>query len=130
MKSKITLPEGAREIRPIRRKIGTWVELDFDAKLRFRGVWWFRVMGGFGGNGDREDWVADIDYGCVSVSDYHWRGKKWGSERYQTFQDALIGRMKGALGSAQRTVSKLRGELLDAKTAVKRIEASINWRGK
>jgi hypothetical protein len=70
-----------------RRKIGNWKELDYeDEPVEHRGLTWYKVVGGFGGRGDRDDWVADVQGACVSVT--KWSNEKW-SNRFDALEEAM-----------------------------------------
>ena len=56
--------------KPIRKKIGGWVEMDFEAYFTYRGIMWFRPKGGgLGGDGhhSREDWLANTPGIAISA---------------------------------------------------------------
>ena len=103
-----TLPKGAKEIK-VKKKIGGWVEMEFDAKLIHRGIQWLRVKDGFGDKGDREDWVADIPITCISVSDYHFRKEMyWGFKEHQA--DTIFGAMDIQLLEAKEHIAHRKKE--------------------
>jgi len=63
----------------IRLRESGWVDhMRFDASLVLDGLTWLRVKGGFGGRGDREDWILAVPAICVSVS--RWRQEAWDSK--------------------------------------------------
>ncbi len=78
-------------LQPKRQKIGGWVEQIHDAKLHRLGLTWYRVQEGFGGRGDREDWVADVPRIAVSVSRCY-NSQSWGSvfdDKVVSFNEAM-----------------------------------------
>lgn len=96
---------------PITRKFSTWVEMEYDAKLVFKGVTWYRVKGGFGQRGDREDWVGNLPGVSLSVCDYMWmKSKRWGFDVYPSFEKALEGQMRKALTWSRRKLIEVRME--------------------
>jgi hypothetical protein len=117
------LPKGARLIKPFEKKIGGWVEMEFDAEVERLGLTWYRVKGGMGErkNGDREDWIADIPSCCISIHDYQWREPRWGSFGYESFDKAIAGRTKEALSIAKHTVIALELKLADVIKTVELI---------
>ena len=93
--------------KPLRKKIGAWVEMEFDAAIRVRGIRWLRVRGGLGGEFRHEDWVADVPAICCSVHDYHWNGDDFGPN-YGSFLGAIRAEMKLSLDYAIYEAKKLR----------------------
>lgn len=62
--------------------IAGWLDQAYDEALVYRGVTWRHVEGGFGGRGDRDDWVADLPAGSISVNRYLWKAKApWPNEQ-------------------------------------------------
>jgi hypothetical protein len=115
-----TLPKGGLLLKkPINKKIGDWVEMEFDATFVYLGIMWLRVKNGFGDRGDRESWVADITDSSPHVSDYHFVKERYcGFKNYPSFESALRGEMKYALSNA-------REKLKEKKRLVNRIKSSI-----
>ena len=66
-----------------KKKLGNYVELVYDAKLRFMDIDWYRVYRGFGGRDDREDWVADIPGVAASIS--RWKSYKGSGGGWEAF---------------------------------------------
>lgn len=114
------LPKGARNINPVKRSLGSWVEMIFDAELIHRGILWLRVKDGFGGRGDREDWVAELSV-SVSVSDYHFvKEKYWGFKEHQS--STIFGAMDIQIMHAKNTSEYSRKEKQDE---LKRLSETI-----
>lgn len=112
------LPSGGHLIRPIKRKIGHWVEMVFDAEVTMHGgMRWLRVRGGFGQRGDREDWVADFPAN-ISVSDCEWREPRWGPRHYNSFEEATLSEMKIALVELQKEAKEAAQRSLNLQRAV------------
>lgn len=100
-KPNAKLPKGARRLDPPRTmKLDSWAELTFDAEIKCLGVTWYRVQGGFGHEHNkntfaREDWVAEINSACISVSDYNWTSDKTNfGTKYPSFEEAMRGEMQ------------------------------------
>jgi hypothetical protein len=103
MKTDSKLPRGAVLISPPeKREIAGWAEMKYDARCVRYGITWLRVKDGIGGRGDREDWVADLPAMTVSVHDYHFHAPYWGIERYPSFNAAIKGQIKRAVGYARQ----------------------------
>lgn len=119
------LPEGARTIRP--RRIGpgyNWDEtMKIDAKLVRNGVTWFRVMGGFGGEGKREDWVMGVNGMGESVCDYNWNGEKFGpnlgSTREEAMDETIRQQLNGHLPSRIEKAADELATLIEAERVLK-----------
>ena len=106
------LPRGAKLLNPhIKKKVGSWCEQEFDAKVERFGITWFRVHLGMGGSGGREDWVADIPNGCLSIHDYQFRKPYWGMHRYKSFDDAIVGQMKECQSRISETIEETNDKL-------------------
>lgn len=80
----LPLPSDARALaRPLRMKVGGYVEMSFDAYLELDGITWLRAEGGFG-DGQRtnwhrrEDWVAMTPGIACSVGRYFEHPDHWG----------------------------------------------------
>ncbi len=121
------LPQGAREISSTTRRIGTWAEMKFDAELIHRGIRWLRVKGGFGGRGDREDWVADIGV-SISVSDYHFTKEKYcGFKEHQS--DTIFGAMDIQIVEAKKnsdhTKKKQQEDLQELIAAIDQLDLAV-----
>jgi len=111
------LPPGAEPFGPETLKLGTYTPQQVDARLQMHGVTWYRVKGGFGGQGDREDWIADLPF-SVSASDYNWNGAEFGAD-YGSFENALTENLRHATVHARYKVEELRAQVekLDAALA-------------
>lgn len=118
------LPKGAKIIKPITKKVGTWVKLGFDAKVMRNGITWLRVKGGFGGRGDREDWGAVLPGISLFVSDYHWNGDSFG-ESYGSFDNAVKAKTYEALKYAKEEAMKKRKLLSILDASIKRLQMAI-----
>lgn len=113
-----------RRIAPTKKKLGSYVELTYDARLEYLGLNWFRVQGGFGGKGDRDDWVADVPGICVSVSRWHNKpGYGWdGDLDRETAMKKEVESMLDAIGyRISETVARL-AELHEGQT---RLQAAM-----
>jgi len=111
--------------RPIKRKIGSWVEMEYDAKIKRLGMTWLRVKGGFGGRGDREDWVGDVPFGCISVSNYNWTEHNFG--HYGTFDKAIIGETRLALENLESEIKKLAGKTAQARHCLTLLKSALGF---
>ena len=104
----------------VRKKIGTWIEMDYDDEVTFGGVVWRRAQGGFGEDNKREDWVADIE--GVSIHVARWLDEStWGvtsGNRLDTREDA----MRAALDQGLLTA---RHKLAEAKELVTTMERCV-----
>jgi len=110
------LPKGAKLIKPpIEKEVGGWVLQEFDARVERLGLTWLRVKGGMGGS---EDWIADIPSGCVSIHDYEWREPRWGSARYESFDEACAGRIARAIEHQKHKAAELRQKAEEADESV------------
>jgi hypothetical protein len=112
---------------PVTKKIGSWVELDFDRRLMYAGLAWYRVKDGFGGRGDREDWVADVPSVGLSVTNRGSRGfssgrRGWGWEGDRTFREEADYQIALGLQSAAQRRDKAARELVDAIDAFRLLE--------
>lgn len=142
MKSKpnTTLPEGAKKIlSKYRREIGSWAEMEYDAHVMRYGIKWLRVKGGFSGSGDREDWVADLPHGTLSVSKKGSSGFRLDpfTEVAGSFEDAIQNELKRAYANLKEdrteAISNLRAvndsiktlTLARTKAALARTKAAL-----
>lgn len=105
-------------------KTGTLVPQRVDASLELFGLTWFRVLGGFGGRFDREDWIADLPGINVTVCDYHWDGSDFGPS-YGSFEDACRGRLEDALCVARATKLEMEAQLATLTSSIARLEQCI-----
>lgn len=125
MSNTLKLPKGARLLkREITKTIGGWVQMTYDAETHFLGIRWLRVKGGFSESGS-ESWVADTPDGCISVSDYHWYGPRFGFERYRSFHAALLGQLVRARNHAKQKARELLQKHKTAKQTIAVLEAAI-----
>lgn len=106
------LPKGGKLLPEIRsRKAGSWSDtLRFDASCERLGLTWLRVKGGFLGKNNREDWVADLPSGCLSVCDYNWNKGNFGYY-YGSFDDAII-------SVTERHIEHVAYEMADAEKRI------------
>lgn len=127
------LPKGAVLLkRPVTKKVGSWAQMDYDAKVQRLGLTWWRTKGGFSqGNPNqslhpREDWCAEIPTGCLSVSNDDWDGSApFGYEHqtlYPNFDAAIIGETKAFLSEARRDEACCLAAFKLARKAVEAIE--------
>lgn len=129
------LPPGATLIDPpIQVKPATWIEQTVDASIVKNGVTWYRVKGGFGNRGNREDWIADLPV-SVSVHDYHWNGEDFGPS-YETFDNACVEELKRALehtkflkAEAQQKVTEAQQKVRNMTSAIIKITLALQTQG-
>jgi len=123
-KPNTVLPKGGRLIKPFQSTFGSWIKQTFDAKVERFGLTWYRVQGGFGGKGGREDWVADIPCACLSASDlYHDGLSLWGKKG--SFDQEAAKETKDVLEHAIRRVKEIELELAQTKKTVKLLKAAV-----
>ena len=121
-----TLPRGAKLLTPtLKKSIGNWVEMEYDAEIARLGLTWYRVKDGMGNSGDREDWVAFIPTGNLCVHDYHWKGPVFGV-RYSSFDQAIIGQTRQALQFARSRVIEQSQELAARKKTVELLTKALS----
>lgn len=104
-------------VKHVRKEIATWREMDYDRVLVLDGLTWRRVKDGFGGLGDREDWVLEVPGYGISVSRFH--GLLWGQSPspsarpggHERREDAMRAKVKGIVGSVQTKIGQVRREL-------------------
>ena len=109
---------------PIKLKTGGWVEQEFDAALECFGVRWLRVKDGMGGDGRREDWVADVPAVSVAVHDYHWNGDDFGPD-HGSFVGAIKGESKSSMEYAIQRIKEKRAEITNLERGVAILRASL-----
>lgn len=101
------LPKGATMLpKIIKKSVGGWAEQEFDAKCERFGLTLYRIKDGFGGHGDREDWIVDVPSGCISINDYQYRAPYWGFERYRSFDRAIA-------GNIERGIEREKGKIIE-----------------
>lgn len=83
--------------------------MTFDASCVRCGITWLRVKGGFGDNGEREDWVADLPVTCAHVSTDDWCHGK--GKVHATFDQAVRTELARALDAAKRKRNELKEKL-------------------
>ena len=102
------LPKGAIMLaRVVRKKIGGWVEMEYDAKIKRLGLWWWRAKGGFGDHNNRSEyWCAQIPAGCLCVDNSDWDGSlPFGYDTktlYRSFDAAVKGETKAFVEQAKQ----------------------------
>lgn len=106
------------------KKIGGWNEMEYDKTIVRKGITWYRVKDGMGGQGDREDWVASVPELCISVHDYQWREPRWGIISYPSFKAALDGEILRGIESGKSRLEKKKAEIERLTTAVAMLEKS------
>lgn len=121
LKPNTILPSGAKVIPARKRNVGSWLPQVVDAEVERSGVTWYRVKGGLGGRGDREDWVASLPGLAVAVSDYHWNGEDFGPS-YGSFDNAIRQELDLALEYAREQVRKAKLNLLALEASEKLLE--------
>lgn len=119
IKPNTVLPKGGKLLKPLKAKIGGWVEMEFDAEVQVSGVRWLRVKGGMGERGDREDWVADAPL-AASTHDYQWRKPYWGSVRYASFEQGCRAEFASSLERLQRERTELESRLAIIRETIKK----------
>lgn len=119
------LPKGAKIIPTVKKEIGGWVEMEFDAKVERFGLTWFRCKGGISHDGDREDWIADMPWGCLSVSDYQFREPRFGFDKFNSFDEACAEIIKKAKGQAKDKANEYRDKAAKADAAEAMLSAAI-----
>lgn len=112
--------------KPVTIKIGGWVQMDYDAKMRVNGIEWIRVKDGLSGKGDREDWIANIPSGCVSIHDYQYREPRWGFEQYRSMKAAMIGQLRVYIDSTVDRIRDLTERIELAKVSIKIAKAAVS----
>lgn len=123
-KPNTELPAGGRLIKPVRKKIGPYVEQIYDAYVVVFGLGVYRVQGGLQGRNDREDWVVDLPGVGAAVSDYNWRNVGFGIF-HGTFEQAVLQETISAFHYAVQkrdekalTLARLRAGIRVSKFAV------------
>lgn len=115
--------KGARAVKAeafaLRKKVGGWVEMDFDRCLTRNGVRWLRVKDGMGGNGSREDWVADLPL-TVSVHDYQWKPPYFGFDRYRSMGHAMDAQLQRGIDRLEERAVELENKLAEVRSLSKR----------
>lgn len=121
------LPKGSRKIVPVKKEIGHWVKMTYDAQLIFRGVQWLRVKDGMSGNADREDWVANLGGVCISVHDYCFRAPYWGHEshRAKDIFGAMDIQLKEGLQQAENTQKERLKEAAILKSTIEKLRSAL-----
>lgn len=118
IKANTVLPKGGNPLKPFRKQVGGWNELEFDAEVYVAGIRWLRVKGGMGERGDREDWVADVPC-TASVHDYQWREPRWGFTSYETFEQACQTELKSSLERLRDSSAELESKLNATRQTLK-----------
>ena len=112
--------------QPIELKLGTYIPQWFDARMTFLGLDWYRVSRGFGGRGDRIDWIADVPAVALSVASHRPANGGFGWNSDSPFELVAAAEVKRYLGHALRereaAIAKL-VELTDAITTLTGAEA-------
>lgn len=124
-KPNTVLPDGGKLIPVLRKKVGNWVEMEFDAEVMRFGQRWLRVKDGMGGRNDREDWIMDIPGQGVSIHDYHWNGEDFGAN-HGSFDNAILEEMKLSRGYASEKRAELLGKLRDMERSIELLDAAIS----
>lgn len=120
------LPSGAKEIVTIRKKIGGWVEMEYDAECERYGLTWLRVKGGFNSHGGREDWVCDLPTGLLSVSDSSWREPRFGFDNFSSFDEAVAGEIRRSLSYAESKTKEKEREADESRETEALLRKSVS----
>lgn len=110
----------------IKKKVGGYIEMEYDAAGDYFGITWLRVKDGLGGRGDREDWIADMPPGVggISIHDYHWNGEEFGMN-HGSFLGAIKAETKLSLGYAQKHEEETLAKLDQIRESIRIMHASI-----
>lgn len=120
-KPNSTLPNGGELIPVTRVKTGTWREMAVDARVERNGICWYRVKGGMGERGDREDWIAAVPGIGISVHDYHYNGEDFGPN-HGTFDNACLQEALKQLEYAKQTRAEKKAELANLESGISLLE--------
>ncbi len=120
------LPKGAKKIVTLKREVGGWAEMEFDAICERHGLKWLRVKNGMGGRADSEDWVCDLPSACLSVHDYQWREPRWGFDKFDSFDEAVLAEMRSGAKQAKHSASELREKANRADETVRLLTAALS----
>ena len=108
IKPNTVLPKGAKLVPVFKKSIGGWVEMEYNATVERLGLKWHRVKDGMGQRGDSEEWICDLPSGCINVHAYSWRAPRWGFERYNSFDEAVVGETQKGIDNANRRAAEYR----------------------
>lgn len=109
----------------VTKKIGGWVEMDFDRELTHRSVRWLRVKGGFGARGDREDWVADVDELTVAVADSSWRPPYFGFHRYPSMRAAMDDQLRRGIAQLEEQAQEMAARLDRVRSSLAHVKENL-----
>lgn len=124
------LPKGGSPLkRLLKKKIGGWVEMSFDATFVRHGIRWYRVKDGMGDNGDREDWVADLPESCISLHDYNWNRLWCDTVYYGDFETAVLTALKRELHHEREKIIELHDKIERLRMSVELVENSLRSAG-
>ena len=98
--------------------------MEFDAKVERLGLRWLRVKDGMCGRSEREDWVADVPFACVSIHDYHWNGERFGAN-HGSFNNAIIEETKSGLSWLRSQIKELRSKIAFAEKGAEILSRSL-----
>lgn len=115
---------------PTEKHIGNWQPQVFDAQLEYHGITFYRVHRGFGGKGDREDWLADLPCTSCSVTHYHRTGfardgDGWGWDGLQTFEEAVDSELGLSYEGHGKRIPELARKLADVTEAHSRLRIAL-----
>lgn len=123
----------------MKRKFGTWREMEFDSVVHLHGLTWWRVEGGFGNQEpfwvkrDRQDWVADVPGMAIGVHAYSKPAdadvipeeRVWGFHEDQTFSEACISAIKQGKEVAGYKLDKAVDELATIHAGRRRLAEAV-----
>jgi len=112
--------------RILKTEIGGWSEMEYDAQMKRLGITWYRVKGGMGGRGDREDWIANLPSGCVVVHGYQYRAPYWGFEKYRSLNAAIAGQIEGAIKNERGKISACESKIKAARESLQLLQAALS----
>ena len=117
-KPNAKLPAGAKLLKsPVWKKVGGWLDQEYDAEMQMLGLTLYRVKDGFGSHGYREDWVIDLPTGAYAVSDTDYISgiSQISKPKAKTFKGALIVELAVAKAHTINRIAEKEQELTKIK---------------